>query len=263
MPDLGLPDRWPTCRWKSNCDMIQVNVAALTHLTRLFLPGMIERRSGGILNVGSTAGFQPGPYMAVYYATKAYVLSFTEALAEELIGSGVRVTCLAPGATATEFAAAADMENKLLFRLGTVDARTVAQAGYRGFRRGRLLVIPGRGTSWQARGSFRAKGCGQKAGEATPGLAAIQSGLAADHGKAGVPPPARLPVRRAGTSVLPAGGGGYSRVSWIRAVGGKGMKTARAGRRRWWESCLSAYTDAAFAAARMSKVAMGPKSSDT
>ena len=77
-------------------DMIQVNVAALTQLTRLFLPGMIQRRSGGILNVGSTAGFQPGPYMAVYYATKAYVLSFTEALGEEVVGTGVRVACLAP-----------------------------------------------------------------------------------------------------------------------------------------------------------------------
>ena len=124
-------------------DMIQVNVVALTHLTRLFLPGMIQRRSGGILNVGSTAGFQPGPYMAVYYATKAYVLSFTEALAEEVSGTGVRVACLAPGATATEFAAVADLENKLLFRLGTADARAVAEAGYRGFRRGRLLVVPG------------------------------------------------------------------------------------------------------------------------
>jgi hypothetical protein len=124
-------------------DMVQVNVTALTHLTRLFLPSMIQRRSGGILNVGSTAGFQPGPYMAVYYATKAYVLSFTEALAEELLGTGVKVTCLAPGPTATGFAAAADMEKKLLFRLGTADARTVAQAGYREFRRGKLLVIPG------------------------------------------------------------------------------------------------------------------------
>ncbi len=124
-------------------DMIRVNVAALTHLTRLFLPGMIQRRLGGVLNVGSTAAFQPGPYMAVYYATKAYVLSFTEALAEEVIGSGVRVACLAPGPTATEFAAVADVESKLLFRLGTADARTVALAGYRGFRRGRLLIIPG------------------------------------------------------------------------------------------------------------------------
>ena len=77
-------------------EMIQVNLTALTHLTRLFLPGMIQRRSGGILNVASTAAFQPGPYMAVYYATKAYVLSFTEAVAEEVLGTGIRVTCLAP-----------------------------------------------------------------------------------------------------------------------------------------------------------------------
>jgi uncharacterized protein len=124
-------------------DMLQVNVMALTHLTRLFLPAMIERRRGGILNVGSTAGFQPGPYMAVYYATKAYVLSFTEALAEELAGTGVHVTCLAPGPTATGFAAAAQMENMLLFRLGMMNARTVAQRGYQGFRRGKVLVIPG------------------------------------------------------------------------------------------------------------------------
>ena len=126
-------------------DMIQVNVTALMHLTRLFLPGMIQRRSGGILNVASTAAFQPGPYMAVYYATKAFVLSFTEALAEEVIGTGVRVTCFAPGLTATGFAATADVENKLLFQLGTADAKSVAQAGYRGFRRGRWLVIPGLG----------------------------------------------------------------------------------------------------------------------
>jgi uncharacterized protein len=124
-------------------DMVQVNVAALTELTRLFLPGMIQRRSGGILNVASTAAFQPGPLMAVYYATKAYVLSFSEAVAEETAGSGVRVTCLAPGPTATEFAAVSGVEHKLLFRLGTMDARTAALAGYRGFRRGRSLVIPG------------------------------------------------------------------------------------------------------------------------
>jgi uncharacterized protein len=123
--------------------MIQVNVLALTHLTRLFLPGMIERRRGGILNVGSTAGFQPGPNMAVYYASKAFVLSFTEALAEELVGSGIHVTCLAPGATATGFRAAAHMEDALLFRLGTINAKTVARLGYRGFRRGRVIVIPG------------------------------------------------------------------------------------------------------------------------
>src|SRR5882672_3731865 len=80
--------------------MIEVNVAALTALTDLLLPGMLERRRGAILNVASTAAFQPGPNQAVYCATKAYVLSFTEALAKEVRGSGVRVSCLAPGATA-------------------------------------------------------------------------------------------------------------------------------------------------------------------
>ena len=124
-------------------DMIQVNVTALTHLTRLFLPGMIERGRGGILNVGSTAGFQPGPNMAVYYATKAFVLSFTEALAEELVGSGIKVTCLAPGATATGFGADSGMESPSCSGSGTMDAKTVAQVGYRGFRRGKVIVIPG------------------------------------------------------------------------------------------------------------------------
>jgi uncharacterized protein len=124
-------------------DMIQVNVTALTHLARLFLPGMIERRRGGILNVGSTAGFQPGPNMAVYYATKAYVASFTEALAEELGGTGIQVTCLAPGPTVTGFGADSGMEKALLFRLGAMDAKTVARAGYRSFRRGKVIVIPG------------------------------------------------------------------------------------------------------------------------
>jgi short-subunit dehydrogenase len=124
-------------------DMIQVNVSALTHLTRLFLPGMIERGRGGILNIGSTAGFQPGPNMAVYFATKAYVLSFTEALAEELCGTKIKVTCFAPGPTATGFAAIAHEEDTLLFRMGLMDAQYVARLGYRGFCRGKVLVIPG------------------------------------------------------------------------------------------------------------------------
>ena len=79
---------------------LQLNVVTLTHLTKKFLPGMLARRRGGVLNVASTAGFQPGPLMAVYYATKAYVLSFSEALAEELAGTGVTVTALCPGPTA-------------------------------------------------------------------------------------------------------------------------------------------------------------------
>jgi short-subunit dehydrogenase len=124
-------------------DMIQVNLVALTCLTRLLLPGMIERRSGGILNVASTAAFQPGPNLAVYYATKAYVLSFTEALHEELQGTGVNVTCLCPGPTATELVADAGMQKTLLFRYGVMSSVEVARRGYRGFRKGRAVVIPG------------------------------------------------------------------------------------------------------------------------
>jgi uncharacterized protein len=123
--------------------MVQVNVAALTHLTLLFLPGMVARGRGGILNLASTAAFQPGPNLSTYYATKAYVLSFTEGLAEELRHTPVRVCCLAPGPTATGFGAVANMERTRLFRLGTMKAETVARAGYRGFRRGRVLVVPG------------------------------------------------------------------------------------------------------------------------
>jgi uncharacterized protein len=124
-------------------EMIEVNVAALTQLTALLLPGMLERRRGAILNVASTAAFQPGPNSAVYYATKAYVLSFTEALAEEVRGSGVRVTCLAPGATDTGFAARAGATGSRLFRRGVMDAARVAQAGHDGLQRGKTLVIPG------------------------------------------------------------------------------------------------------------------------
>jgi len=124
-------------------DMIEVNVAALTRLTALLLPAMLERRRGGILNVASTAAFQPGPNSAVYYATKAYVLSFTEALAEEVRGSGVRVSCLAPGPTDTGFAAQAGAAGSRLFRRGVMDAGRVARAGHDGLRRGKTLVIPG------------------------------------------------------------------------------------------------------------------------
>src|SRR5262249_29164554 len=122
--------------------MIQVNVTALTHLTKLALPGMVERKRGRILNVASTAGFQPGPLMAVYYATKAYVISFSEAIANELKGSGVTVTCLCPGPTATEFAARASMEKSRLFMLGRMSSQDVAMAGYKGMLRGKRLVIP-------------------------------------------------------------------------------------------------------------------------
>jgi hypothetical protein len=124
-------------------DMVQVNVTALTHLTRLFLPGMLDRGRGGVLNVASTAAFQPGPNMSVYYATKAYVLSFTEGLAEEVRGTGVHISCLAPGATATEFADRADMEDTMLFKMGAMTPTAVARAGYDGFRANTTLVVPG------------------------------------------------------------------------------------------------------------------------
>lgn len=139
---FGLQGRFAELPLDRQIDMLQVNITALTHLTRLFLPGMLERRRGGVLNVGSMAGFQPGPYMAVYYATKAYVLSFTEALAHELAGTGVTATCLAPGATKTEFFELSHMEDSLLVSLGTLDVRTVAKVGYRGFRAGRVIVVP-------------------------------------------------------------------------------------------------------------------------
>ncbi len=105
--------------------MIEVNVAALTALTALLLPGMLERRRGAILNVASTTAFQPGPNQAVYCATKAHVLPFTEALAEEVRGSGVRVSCLAPGATDTGLAAQAGRAGTRLFRRGVIDAGRV------------------------------------------------------------------------------------------------------------------------------------------
>lgn len=125
-------------------DMIQVNVTALTHLTRQLLPGMRAREHGGVLNVASTAAFQPGPYMSVYYATKAYVLSFSEGLAEELADTPLTVTCLAPGPTRTSFADRADMEEARLMDLGaTMTPEAVAQAGYSAFRAGRTLEIPG------------------------------------------------------------------------------------------------------------------------
>ncbi len=123
--------------------MLAVNVAALTMLARALLPAIRERKRGGIINVASTAAFQPGPWMAAYYASKAYVLSLSEALYVECKPDGVTVTCLCPGATATGFAAEADMTGTLLFRLGTMDAARVARAAHRGFRRGRAIVVPG------------------------------------------------------------------------------------------------------------------------
>jgi short-subunit dehydrogenase len=123
---------------------IELNIAALTQLTRLFLPAMVERKSGKILNIASIAGFQPGPLMAVYYASKAYVISFSEAIANELKGSGVTVTCLCPGPTDTGFQGRAGVENSRLFKqFGPMDAKTVARDGYRATMKGKTLAISG------------------------------------------------------------------------------------------------------------------------
>jgi len=126
-------------------DLLQVNVVALTHLTKLFLPPMLERRSGRILNVASTAAFQPGPLMAVYYASKAYVLSFSEALFNELDGSGVTVTALCPGPTRSGFQERAAMTESKLVQGHIMDAATVAAEGYAAMLRGKRTVVPGRG----------------------------------------------------------------------------------------------------------------------
>ena len=124
--------------------LIAVNITALTMLTKRLIRGMVARRRGRILNVASTAAFLPGPLMTVYYASKAYVLSLSEALAVELEGTGVTVTCFCPGPTRTAFQARAGMEQSgLLKALKVMDATAVAREGYAGMKEGRTLVIPG------------------------------------------------------------------------------------------------------------------------
>ena len=124
--------------------MIQVNVTALTHLTKLFLPEMIKRGRGKVLNVASVAGFLPGPLHAVYHATKSYVLSFSEAVGSEVKGTGVTVTALCPGPTATNFFVRAGAKRMNRYRgLIVMDVTDVCEAGYRGMMAGKSVVIPG------------------------------------------------------------------------------------------------------------------------
>lgn len=125
--------------------MIQVNITTLTELTRLYLPSMIAKKKGRVLNVASTAAFQPGPLMAVYYASKAYVLSFSEAIAEELRGTGVTVTALCPGPTTSGFQSRAKMESVRMVKTKSLlmDSKTVAKLGLKGMFEGRPLVITG------------------------------------------------------------------------------------------------------------------------
>ena len=124
--------------------MIQVNITSLVELTKRYLPAMISNKKGRILNVASTASFQPGPYMSGYYASKAFVLHYTEGLAEELNGTGVSVTALCPGPTITSFQLRANMESTALFKGPfTMTAQRVARDGYEALKSGRVVYIPG------------------------------------------------------------------------------------------------------------------------
>ena len=128
---------------RKELQQIALNIGALTELTHLFLPQMVKRNSGNILNIASTAAFQPGPYMSVYFATKAYVLSFSEGLAGELADTKVKVTAHCPGATHTEFADVAGINDKLLFKAGAATGESVAKHAYLSMKRGKVVAIHG------------------------------------------------------------------------------------------------------------------------
>ncbi len=128
---------------KQELEQLQLNITSLSHLTKLYLRPMVQRRRGRILNVASTAAFQPGPLMAVYYATKAYVLSFSSALSNELQGTGVSATCLCPGPTTTEFHKRAAMDASTIMKAPFMDAKSVAEIGYRAMLKGKPVVIAG------------------------------------------------------------------------------------------------------------------------
>jgi len=139
---FGLAGRAAMLERAGQIEMIDLNIRALTELTLRFLPAVIAGR-GRIMNVASVAGFLPGPGMAVYYATKAYVVSFSQALSQELEGAGVTVTALCPGVTATDFHARAGLDANLMKNLPSMSSRVVAEAGYKGLMKGRRLVVPG------------------------------------------------------------------------------------------------------------------------
>lgn len=140
---IGLYGMFAELSLEKQLAMMQLNMTSLAQLTRELVCPMKSRGYGRILNVASTAAFQPGPLMAVYYATKAFVLSFSEAIAEELQSSGVSVTCLCPGPTRSEFQKNAEMGNIWLFSLNLMDSAVVAKAGYEGLMQSKRLVIPG------------------------------------------------------------------------------------------------------------------------
>ena len=139
--------------WGKLAGMIELNVTAVTHLTRLLLPAMVEYGGGRILNTSSTAGFMPGPLQAVYFATKAYVNSFTKAVASELEGTGVTATALCPGAVKTEFADTAQMADSKLFETAK-SPRYTAERGYAAMERGDLEVITELGLQVMIKGAL-------------------------------------------------------------------------------------------------------------
>jgi short-subunit dehydrogenase len=141
---FGLYGSFVETSLEAELEMIQVNVVALTELTKRLVPGMVARRRGRILNLASTAAFLPGPLMAVYYATKAYVLSFSEAIATELEGTGVTVTALCPGPTASGFQEASRQQQSKLVAGRTLPTATeVARFGYQAVMAGRVVAVPG------------------------------------------------------------------------------------------------------------------------
>lgn len=140
---FGLHDAFVNLPLQRQLEIIQVNVMALTELTGLFLPGMIEKKRGGILNVSSVAGFLPGPNMAVYYASKAFVQSYTEALAEELGETGVTVSAFCPGATETNFGQVARGQKTRKSKTSKMPAEQAARFGHRAFRKKQTVAIPG------------------------------------------------------------------------------------------------------------------------
>ena len=143
---FGLGGEFADTDIERELDMIQVNAASVVHLTKLFLPAMLKRREGRIMNVASTAAFQPGPLHSIYYATKAFVLSFSEAIHEELRKTGVTVTALCPGPTRTEFFERAGTNKTRLFtQAAMATAEDVAHYGYAAMMRGKSVAIPGIG----------------------------------------------------------------------------------------------------------------------
>jgi short-subunit dehydrogenase len=140
---FGLIGRFAELDARRERQMIDLNVGTLTDLCRAVAPQMITRKSGSILNVASTAAFQPGPKMAVYFATKAFVLSLTEALHEELKPHGVKVSCLCPGPTRTEFGEVAGFGGNGMFDRVAMDAPEVVKAGLDGLENNKAVVIPG------------------------------------------------------------------------------------------------------------------------